>query len=114
MTGSLELRLISVILGHVDTRICAAIARRAVIELAYNDGTMRVVEPHQHGTGPDGEEILFAYQLSGDSSSGRPAGWKVFHVDRVTQVRDTRTRFLAPRPDYRPTDRWIVAEHCAL
>ena len=58
------------ILVGVHVLVCQAIAQRKVIRFHYDGGT-RDIEPHVHGVGKDGGELLRGYQVSGFSRSGR-------------------------------------------
>lgn len=50
--------------------ICRAIQTRTLLAFDY-DGHHRIIEPYCHGTGTVGQERLRAYQVAGDSSTGR-------------------------------------------
>jgi hypothetical protein len=45
-----------------------------------------MVEPHDYGI-RGGVECLLGYQVSGESRSGAPHGWKRFEVGQMRQLR---------------------------
>ena len=95
-----------------EQRICEAIARGRVLRFAY-DGHERVVEPHGHGWTTSGAEVVSGYQTSGGSVGGRVPGWKMFHVEKVRELRVAEP-FDGPRPDYDPTKLRIGVRCCQL
>jgi hypothetical protein len=48
-------------------------------------GRPRIVEPHDYGIRGGVEKIL-AYQISGESRSSNPHGWKWFEVENMRQL----------------------------
>jgi predicted DNA-binding transcriptional regulator YafY len=91
--------------------ICRAIQTRTLLAFDY-DGHHRIIEPYCHGTGTVGQELLRAYQVAGDSSTGR-LGWKLFDVSRITEMRAINEHFTA-RPDYNPADALMHPVHCGI
>jgi hypothetical protein len=95
----------------MNTAICDAIRRRAVIEFYY-DGGMRTVEPHCHGTSTSGNEVLRGYQTGGYSESGKPVEWKLFDVSKMSALTITNQTFAQNRPSYNPNDKQMSVVHC--
>ena len=62
-----------------------AIADKRLIEFVYRIGTIRIVEPHDYGV-RRGVERLLGFQISGESRSGAPHGWKEFDVEEIHQL----------------------------
>jgi len=91
--------------------ICQAIARRRLLAFDY-DGHHRTVEPHCHGTGATGVQLLRAYQIGGTSTTGH-LGWKLFDITRVSSPGLLADTFV-PRPDYRPDDVAMHPVHCSV
>ena len=91
--------------------VCKAIASRRLLEFDY-DGHHRVVEPHCHGRGAEGQDFLRAYQVAGTSASG-PLGWKLFDLARVRNLRVLNGSFVR-RADYRPDDTSMHPVHCCV
>lgn len=83
--------------------IAAAIEKRRLLAFTYH-GLERVVEPHIYGVRPDGRPALSAYQVLGGSASGEQAGWKLFHVHEMQDVRLMQRGFSRPRQGYNPDD----------
>jgi predicted DNA-binding transcriptional regulator YafY len=75
-----------------------AIADKRVVEFIYKDGRPRIVEPHDYGV-RDGVECLLGYQISGESRSGAPHGWKQFTMDQIHELRVLERRFAGTRAD---------------
>lgn len=95
----------------MNSTICAAIARRAVVRFNY-DGGARTVEPHAHGTSTAGNEVLRGFQTGGHSESGEPVGWKLFTVPEMSGLRETGETFSSNRPAYNPNDSHMSPVHC--
>jgi hypothetical protein len=75
-----------------------AIADKRLIEFVYKVGRTRIVEPHDYGV-KGGIECLLGYQISGESHSGVPHGWKQFDLDQIRQLRVLERRFAGTRAD---------------
>jgi hypothetical protein len=97
----------------VHVLVCQAIAQRKVIRFHYDGGT-RDIEPHVHGVGKDGGELLRGYQVSGFSRSGQVTGWKTFKLDEVRAMALTDRSFASPRVGYEPQDALMSTIHCRL
>lgn len=97
----------------MDAAICAAIRDRAILEFSYNGGT-RTVEPYCHGISRAGNELLRAYQISGYSSSGKSAGWKLFDVSKINGLRQTGATFSSNRPEYTQHDSAMTSIYCRI
>ena len=81
--------------------ICEAIKERKLIEFFYEDG-VRIVEPFACGYGRKGNLLLRAFQIEGYSKSGKPLGWKLFRVDKISQLRILEEIFNDYREGYNP------------
>ena len=95
----------------MNTAICAAISKRAIVEFTYHDGS-RTVEPHAHGTSTAGKEVLRGYQTGGASRSGKPEDWKLYVVADIINFRETADTFSQNRPGYNPNDEGMSPVHC--
>ena len=62
-----------------------------------------LVEPHVLGRNSTGKTLLRAYQVRGPNRQKGPP-WKVFDLEKVRHVSETRGRFENPRPGYTPDD----------
>jgi len=82
----------------VNSALAIAISGRRLIEFNYKGGRPRIVEPHDYGI-RKGVEGLLAYQISGESRSGTPHGWKNFEVEGMRQVRVLDQEFAGSRAD---------------
>jgi hypothetical protein len=100
-------------IGEVHVLVCQAIAQRKVIRFHYDGGT-RDIEPHVHGVGKDGGELLRGYQVSGFSRSGQVTGWKTFKLDEVRAMALTDRSIASPRVGYEPQDAVMSMIHCRL
>jgi len=81
--------------------ICEAIREKRLIEFFYENG-VRIVEPFACGYGKKGNLLLRAFQVEGYSKSGNPSGWKLFRVDKISQLRILEETFNAYREGYNP------------
>lgn len=86
------------------TRIEDAIRRRTCLLLDYPPG-QRLIEPHVLGRGKDGQYLLRAFQVEGESASATPEEWKLFRLDRIEKIVVTARNFAGPRPKYNPDDK---------
>jgi len=82
--------------GNSD--LVAAIHDKRLIEFGYKNQRPRIVEPHDYGI-RSGVEKLLAYQISGESKSGTPHGWKWFDVADMNHLRLLDRRFPGSRAD---------------
>ena len=80
-----------------------AIANRTALTISYQ-GLERTIEVHAHGMSKKGEEIIRAYQTSGGSESGQSAGWKLFKVAGIFDIRPNGLAFGGPREGYKKDD----------
>jgi hypothetical protein len=93
------------VIGHsMNKHLVAAISEKRLIEFAYKGGRARVVEPHDYGI-RGGVEKLLGFQISGQSASSAPHGWKEFDLDRIQQLRVLERRFAGSRADNRQRHR---------
>lgn len=93
--------------------VCAAITGRRRLRFEY-DGRERIVEPYGHGWTTAGAEIISGYQIGGHSVGGQVPGWKMFHVAKMTVVRDAGGAFARSQPDYEPGKLRISALCCRV
>jgi hypothetical protein len=84
--------------------LTAAIEGRKLVTLWYHPGA-RVIEPHAFGVGSDGQLLLRAFQIEGESASGEHVNWKLFRCDRMNDVSGNGQTFIGPRPEYKRNDR---------
>ena len=82
----------------MNTELVRAINERRLIEFVYKGGQPRIAEPHDYGI-RRGVEKLLAYQISGESRSGNPHGWKDFDVVDMSQLRVLDRKFPGSRGD---------------
>ena len=75
-----------------------AIADKRLIEFIYKTGRTRIVEPHDYGI-RHGVERLLGFQVSGESRSGAPHGWKEYDIEGMHQLRVLKRRFASTRAD---------------
>ena len=69
----------------MKTLINEAIKNRKLLEFNYQ-GYYRVVEPHTFGIYNNGNELLIAYQIDGESKSRKPPFWRNFMVDEIEDL----------------------------
>jgi len=94
----------------MNSELCRAIHHRRRIQFNYEPGA-RIAEPYAYGAGDGGYELLRAYQISGDSFS-REEGWKLFHVDRMSDIVVLDETFDEPRLGYMRNDPSMTMIYC--
>ena len=82
----------------MNTDLMRAIGEKLLIEFVYKTGRSRIVEPHDYGI-RKGVETLLAYQISGESKSETPQGWKQFDVADMSALRVLDRQFPGTRAD---------------
>lgn len=97
----------------MDQIICVAINDQRLLRFYYDPG-WRTVEPHAHGMSTAGNEVLRAYQTGGASASGEPVNWKLFRVDRISNLELLEETFSEPRPGYKRGDPQMTQIYCEL
>ncbi|MBD3213245.1 MAG: hypothetical protein GF311_11615 [Candidatus Lokiarchaeota archaeon] len=93
--------------------ISSAITSRNLLRFSY-DGGERVVEPFCYGRNRKGTELLRAYQIRGFSKSGRPVGWKLFDVQKISSLQVVDKLFDGSRPQYNPNDSAMEIIYCRV
>ncbi|MEO0300282.1 MAG: hypothetical protein ABIM58_05845 [candidate division WOR-3 bacterium] len=98
----------------MDDLICKAIKSKRIIKFNY-EGFERIVEPHTYGIHKDtGNKVLSAYQIGGYSSSGKIPSWRLYLVDKITNLKITDKIFTEPRPGYRRGDSRMSLIFCEI
>ena len=82
----------------VNDELVRAIVGKYLIEFVYKVGAVRIVEPHDYGI-RRGVECLLGFQVSGQSQSRAPRGWKQFDVAQIRQLRVLERQFAGTRAD---------------
>ena len=82
----------------MNSALVIAISGKRLIEFVYKGGRPRIVEPHDYGI-RKGVEGILAYQISGESRSGTPHGWKNFELENMRQLRVLDRQFSGSRAD---------------
>jgi hypothetical protein len=82
----------------VNVELVRAIEEKQLIEFVYKSGGARIAEPHDYGI-RRGVETLLAYQISGDSRTGAPHGWKHLEVAEMRGLQVLDRRFKGSRAD---------------
>ncbi len=101
----------------MNTTICQAIRDMKVLTFTYADrqGNIhdRTVEPYAHGVTKAGNEAVRAYQTAGTSESKIP-NWRLFVVNRITNLSISEQRFDGTAPDYAHGDEDLDPIHCLV
>lgn len=97
----------------MNQEICKAIEDKNIVTFSY-DGGSRTIEPHCYGISSKGNELLRAYQTGGYSESGNPVGWKLFTVNKISNLEVSTDTFGGPRPQYNPNDKAMSIIYCSL
>ncbi len=83
--------------------ITEAIQKKKLLEFNYQ-GFYRVVEPHTHGVFSNGNELLVAFQIDGESKSRKPPFWSSFQTSEIENLFIIDEAFLEPRYGYKRGD----------
>ena len=97
----------------MNEQICDAIRSKSVIKFYYNGGN-RTAEPFCYGISRKGNDLLRAFQTGGYSESGEQVKWKLFTVDKMTNITITDEEFSGNRPDYNPDDSVMEEIYCNI
>jgi hypothetical protein len=81
--------------GEVDALLRQAIGERRLVRFSYR-ACLRVAEPHDYGV-RGGVEQLLAYQVGGESRSGRLPSWRWIVVSEMSGLEVLETRFAGGR-----------------
>jgi hypothetical protein len=73
---------------HVNPDLVDAIAKRRLIAIVHEFGRSRIIEPHDYGI-RGGVGSLLGFQISGESRSGTPHGWKHFELGKMRRLLQT-------------------------
>jgi hypothetical protein len=95
-----------------NAEICRAVGERRVVRCVYGGGPERRIEPHCHGHGHAGQELLSAFQRAaapGDAA----AGWKMLNVEKLVAFDVTDERFEV-QPDFNPEAPGVAQVHCQV
>lgn len=85
----------------MENKICKAIKHMNRVEIEYNNGTKRIIEPYAYGLDKYGKEKLRAFQISGPSESGNSYTWKLFNCSKINSFNELDDSFQI-RPEYNP------------
>ncbi len=75
--------------------LCEAISNKRLIEFEYKD-CRRIAEPHDYGV-IQGVKKLLAYQIGGESQSGRLPNWRWAEVEKINRVQVLKEKFAGAR-----------------
>src|SRR4051794_19349504 len=93
--------------------ICEAIRSRTLLEFDYG-GHHRVVAPYCHGVTTKNVEVLRAIQVGGSSRTGGFGFGKLWHVEKMRNLRTSDERFIPNDPNYNPDDTAMLRIHCRI
>ena len=79
-----------------------AIINHNYVEITYVDEDSnapgsRLIQPYAYGVSKSNNDLLRAFQISGDTLRGEPK-WKTFRLDRITSWKPRRQTFNMPPP----------------
>lgn len=97
----------------MNQEICQAIEDKKIVTFSY-DGGSRTIEPHCYGISKAGNELLRAYQTGGYSKSGKSVDWKLFSVNKISNLEVSTDTFDGTRPQYNPNDKAMAQIYCCL
>jgi predicted DNA-binding transcriptional regulator YafY len=62
-----------------------AIENKKKIQIVYED-SLRIIDPYLVGINQKDHTLLRAFQTGGFSSSGKLPSWRLFSIDKITEV----------------------------
>lgn len=89
----------------MNKQICNAIRSKNLIHFYYNGG---------YGISRKGNELLRAFQTGGYSESRDPVKWKLFTVDKMSDITITNEEFPGDRHEYNPNDSAMEDIYCNI
>ena len=88
-----------------DGLIRRAISDKRMIRFVYS-GKVRIVEPHDYGV-QGGKVRLLAYQVAGETNSGKLPSWRWFDVSLMSDISLQNDHFKGSRgPDSTQHHQW--------
>jgi predicted DNA-binding transcriptional regulator YafY len=97
--------------------ISEAITNRRIILFLYTDDEgnihKRIAEPYAYGVTKQGNEAVRCYQIGGSSETEIP-GWRLFLVDRITDLIITDETFEGCAPGYAQGDKGLNPIYCRI
>lgn len=85
-------------------KICSAIESKSVIEFDYEGMGKREVEPHTCGVSTAGNEVIRGFQTYGFSKSNKQPPWKLFDIEKISNLTVLDKKFARARPGYSQGD----------
>jgi hypothetical protein len=98
---------------NFHVQICRAIRARTLVEFDY-DGLHRIVAPYCHGLTHKRVEVLRAIQIGGASRSSGFGFGKLWHVEKMINLRTSDEKFLPTDPGYNPDDSVMMHICCRV
>lgn len=95
-------------MNGIQDLICKAIGERRVLAFRYKTGP-KTVEPHTLGYDGNGTLVLCGW-----SRTSAPAGFRDFHVAKLSGLTTTGETFEKPRPGYNRNDSTMSRIVCRL
>ena len=97
--------------------ICAAVNSKQLIEFHYHGG-FRAVEPFCLGVVMPSKqvnnEVLLCYQVSGHDEFGEPAGWKLFRLSEISDLKMIKENFAVSSRGYNPNNVTMTSVYCCV
>jgi len=78
--------------GAAVALVSAALRAHRALDLRYG-GAWRRVHPHAIGRNARGRLSLLAWQVADERGTDRPAGWRLFDLERLEALEPRRERF---------------------
>ncbi len=78
-------RLVTISIEEAIEMIVKAIVENQRLRIVYN-GSERLVDPYVFGYSSEENPLFKAFQVEGESLSGKGAGWRVFQVKKLEEI----------------------------
>ena len=97
--------------------ICAAVNSKRLIEFRYH-GSFRAVEPFCLGVVIPSKQVnneaLLCYQVGGHDELGEPAGWKLFRLSEISDLKVIKENFAVSSRGYNPNNVTMTSVYCCV
>lgn len=98
-----------------QTKICEALQRRRLLRFKYKDRLLpTTVEPYMFGEFSNGNEMLVAWLISGETGDATPPMWRQYRADEMGRIEVLTEGFGKNREGYNPNDARFRRVQCRV
>lgn len=89
-----------------------AIAEKKCVEITYDDGISRIIEPHTYGISNAGNLIVSAFRVKKVGFDESP-DWRIYLCDKIARASILESSFTT-RSGYNSNPRNFITVHCKV